>query len=71
MSDNLLTTKYSACAYVKIMNPPPKLDPQYLTIFSPTIRYSACADLEIKYAPLKLDPPLKNVSIMSTLWSQK
>ena len=57
MSDNLLTTKYSACAYVKIMNPPQKLDPQCLTIFSPSTRYSACADLKIKNAPPKLDPP--------------
>ena len=51
MSDNLLTTRYSACAYVKMMNPPPKLDPKNLTIFLPTTRYSACADLKIKYAP--------------------
>ena len=57
MSDNLLTTRYSACAYVKMMDPPRKLDPQCLKLFSPTIRYSACADVKIKYAPPKLDPP--------------
>ena len=33
MSDNLLTTRYSAYANVKMMIPPKKLDPKYLTIF--------------------------------------
>ena len=57
MSDNfLLTSRYSACADVKMMYSTPKWDPHMSDNYSPTTRYSVSADVKMNYASRKLDP---------------